>query len=69
MQLCLLLCYYVFVQPFVQVGLLADSQAVRSLACKTVRGYTVYLFKSVFSMDNGVPLPPPLPIKRQTFYV
>jgi len=45
------------VQPFVQVGLQADSQAVRSLACKTVRGYTLYipsLFKYFYSTDNEI---------------
>jgi len=31
------------VQPFVQVGLQAESQAVRSLSCKTVCGYALYM--------------------------
>jgi hypothetical protein len=36
------------VQAFVQVGLQADSQAVRSLACKTVRQYVMYMQKHTF---------------------
>ncbi|WVZ03874.1 hypothetical protein V8G54_024680, partial [Vigna mungo] len=50
----ILLCYHcngysycfvimILVQPFVQVGLQAESQAVRSLSCKTVCGYALYM--------------------------